>query len=164
MVRVHDEERFGQAAHFAQTAEARLQFGHLAREQERFFLDQFVEIAGRLPLFEFEHIVNARADRAKVGERAAEPALGDVRHPAAQRFGLHRFLRLAFRADEENHPALRGGIARKVVRFLQFAHRLLEVNDVNAVAFGEDERAHLGIPAPRAVSKVDAGFQQRLHW
>ena len=41
--------------------------------------------------------------------------------------------------------------------------RLLQVDDVDAAALAEDERLHLGVPAPGLVAEVDAGLQQLLH-
>ena len=38
-----------------------------------------------------------------------------------------------------------------------------EIDDVDPVALGEDERAHLGIPAARLVAEVDTGFEQLPH-
>src|SRR5207249_434813 len=47
-------------------------------------------------------------------------------------------------------------------RGLASPERLLEVDDVNAGAFGEDEPAHLRIPPPSLVAEVNARFQQVL--
>ena len=41
--------------------------------------------------------------------------------------------------------------------------RLLQVDDVDAAALGEDEALHLRVPAARLVAEVDAGLQQFLH-
>ena len=46
---------------------------------------------------------------------------------------------------------------------LDRTQRLLQVNNVNAIALGKDIRLHLGVPAAGAVSKVDARLQQSLH-
>jgi hypothetical protein len=48
-------------------------------------------------------------------------------------------------------------------RFLEQTERLLQVDDVDAVAFAENVLLHLGIPALRLVSEVDAGLQEFLH-
>src|SRR2546430_8169876 len=40
--------------------------------------------------------------------------------------------------------------------------RSLEIDDVDAGALGEDEPAHLGIPATRLMTEMDARFQQIL--
>jgi hypothetical protein len=46
---------------------------------------------------------------------------------------------------------------------LQIADRLLQVDDVDAVALRKDVRAHLGVPTAAAVAKVHTGFEQLLH-
>src|SRR5262249_33986967 len=41
--------------------------------------------------------------------------------------------------------------------------RLLQVDDVDPVAVGEDEPLHLGVPAPGLVPEVSAAVEQLLH-
>jgi hypothetical protein len=41
--------------------------------------------------------------------------------------------------------------------------RLLEVDDVDPAALGEDEALHLRVPAPRLVAEVHSSLQQLLH-
>ena len=43
------------------------------------------------------------------------------------------------------------------------SQRLLQVDDVDAVAVGEDEPLHLGIPASGLVPEVRAAVKQLLH-
>ena len=50
--------------------------------------------------------------------------------------------------------------ARELLRELELRERLLEVDDVDAVALGEDEPAHLRVPAAGLVAEVDAGLEQ----
>ena len=102
-------------------------------------------------------------DRAPVREQAAEPAVGDVRHADARRLADDRVLRLLLRADEEDRAAALGDVPREVVRLLQQRLRLLEVDDVDAAALGEDEALHLRVPAARLVAEVHSGLQQLLH-
>ena len=103
-------------------------------------------------------------DRLEVRERAAEPARGDVGHAAARRLDLDRLLRLLLRADEEHRLAVATATAaREVHRLLEQRDGLLEVDDVDAVALGEDVALHARVPAVGLVSEVDAGFEQGLH-
>ena len=76
---------------------------------------------------------------------------------------LHRVLRLLLRADEEDGAAALGEVADERVRLLEHLLRLLEVDDVDAAALGEDEAAHLRVPAARLMAEVDAGLQQLPH-
>ena len=108
-------------------------------------------------------LVDARADGAPVGEHAAQPALGDVGHAAAHGFFLDGFLRLALGADEEHRAAVGDGVADQVIGLFEGFDRLLQVDDVDAVALGEDIGLHAGIPLVGAVPKVHTAFQQRFH-
>ena len=51
----------------------------------------------------------------------------------------------------------------EIVRLVQTPHGLLQVDDVDPVAFREDVGLHLGVPAPRLVPEVHAALQQLLH-
>ncbi len=53
-------------------------------------------------------------------------------------------------------------VAHELLRELELAQGLLQIDDVDAVALGEDEPAHLRVPAARLVAEVDAGFEQLL--
>src|SRR6185437_3545604 len=79
----------------------------------------------------------------------------------------HDLRKLRFGADEKNVVATHDHVARELLRDLDLTERLLKVDDVNPVPLGEDEPAHFGIPAPRLVSKMDAGreklFERGLH-
>ena len=102
-------------------------------------------------------------DRAPVGQQAAEPAVVHVRHADALRLLLDGVLRLLLRADEEHGAAPLGDVAHELVRLLEQLERLLQVDDVDAAALGEDVAAHLRVPAPGLVAEVDAGLQQLPH-
>ena len=75
----------------------------------------------------------------------------------------HGVLRLLLRADEEHRAAPLGDPARELVRLLEQLEGLREVDDVDAPALGEDEAAHLRVPAAGLVTEVDAGLQQLPH-
>src|SRR5699024_11014454 len=48
-------------------------------------------------------------------------------------------------------------------RGVDVAQRLLEIDDVDAVALREDEALHLGVPTTGLVSEVDAAVEQLAH-
>ena len=79
-VGVDDEEGFGEPGHVADAGEVAVDLGALAGERGDHLLgvaEGLLAIKNRLELFEaFE----AAADGAEIGEGAAEPTLGDVRH------------------------------------------------------------------------------------
>ena len=51
---------------------------------------------------------------------------------------------------------------QEILRGLELLDRVFEVDDVDAVARFENEGLHLGVPALRAVAKMDAGVQEFL--
>ncbi|MCY1313785.1 hypothetical protein D9M70_643410 [compost metagenome] len=51
----------------------------------------------------------------------------------------------------------------ELVGTVDVGQRLLQVNDVDAVALREDEALHLRVPTTGLVSKVDAAVKQLAH-
>ena len=101
--------------------------------------------------------------RDPVGERAAEPAVVHVEHSAALRFFLDGFLRLALRAQKENALALCGLFGNVARRFAEHFQGLLQINNVDSVAFAENVFLHLRIPAPRLVTEMNSSLQKLFH-
>ena len=56
--------------------------------------------------------------------------------------------------------ALRGEFADKAAGFAEHLQGLLQIDDVNAVAFAENIFLHFRIPAARLVAEVNSGLQQ----
>ena len=102
-------------------------------------------------------------DRLEVGEHATEPAVVDVGHADAGRLLGDRLLRLALGADEEDGAAVGDGLPDELVRVVDVGQRLLQVDDVDAVALGHDEALHLGVPATGLVPEVDAALEELAH-
>src|SRR6266478_7797869 len=73
------------------------------------------------------------------------------------------FLRLPLGAHEQHGSAMRRNFAYEFARFAEHLQSLLQIDDVDAVAFPENVLLHLGVPATRLVAKVDSGLQQLLH-
>jgi hypothetical protein len=101
--------------------------------------------------------------RPPVRQQAAEPAVVHVWHADAARLLGDRVLALLLRADEQDRAVALCDVAREVVRLLQQLERLLEVDDVDAAALGEDESLHLRVPAACLVTEVNPGLQQLSH-
>ena len=163
LLQVDDEDRVRLALHVGDSAEVRLELLELGRERDPLLRGKQVELSLRLQAAQVVEVRDPLGDRAPVREQAAEPAVGDVRHADARRVLLHGLLRLLLRADEEDGAAALGDVAREVVRLLEQLEGLLEVDDVDASALGEDEAAHLRVPASRLVAEVDAGLQELSH-
>ena len=76
---------------------------------------------------------------------------------------LDGLLRLLLRAHEEHGAAVLDRAAHEPVGGVDATQRLLEVDDVDAVALAEDESAHLRVPAAGLVAEVNSGLQEVLH-
>ena len=114
-------------------------------------------------LVEFAQPLDRLRDGLEVGQHAAEPAVVDVILAAALGRLGDRLLRLALGADEQ-HPAAAGDdVADRLQALVQHRHRLLEIDDVDAVAHAEDVGRHLRVPAPRVMAEMNAGFEQLTH-
>jgi hypothetical protein len=72
-------------------------------------------------------------------------------------------LGLLLGADEQDRAAVGDGLLDELVRLVDVAQRLLQVDDVDAVALGHDEALHLGVPATGLVPEVDAALEQLAH-
>jgi hypothetical protein len=102
-------------------------------------------------------------NRRKVGQRSAEPTLVHEIRAGAIRLFLDHVLRLLLGADEEDHFVVARHLFDGGVDFAHHDDRLREVDDVDAVAFLEDVRFHLRIPATGLMPEMDAGFEERFH-
>ena len=139
------------------------QAGDLAADQQAFLLGQAVDLAGIAHMLEAVELLDALVHGGPVGEHAAQPALGHVGHPTAVGLFADGLLRLALGADEEHVAALGYHVAHDVIGYIQGFYGLLEVDDVDTVALGEDVGAHARVPLVGAVTEVDAAFQQSFH-
>src|SRR5699024_29464 len=86
-----------------------------------------------------------------------------VGHAHAGGLLLHGLLRLLLGADEQDGAAVGDGLLDEVERLVDVGQRLHQVDDVDAVALGEDEATDLGVAATGLVSDVDAALQERAH-
>src|SRR6185369_17508368 len=68
-------------------------------------------------------------------------------------------LGLLLGADEQHRAAVGRQVTHEVVGGLDAGQRLLEIDDVDAVALAEDETLHLGVPTAGLVPEVHTGFE-----
>src|SRR2546425_214428 len=162
LLRVHDEQRPRQPAHVLDARQVLLELHALALEQQLLFLGVVLELTLGGALLQLLQPLDLLLDGLEVGERAAQPALRDVERAAALRLRLDDVLELLLRANEEHVLTLQDDSAEQLLRGLDLPERLLEVDDVNPRPLGENEPAHLGIPAARLVAEMDTRFQQKL--
>ena len=157
---VDDPNRAGNLGHIANTAKCPLELVLLTTHHEELFLrlpgaGNIVEV----DLFQLLQALQALVNGVEVGEHAAEPTLVDVGHTNTIRLLGDRFLSLLFGADEHDGSTVRDGFLHVFVSAIDVRQRLLKIDDVDAVALGEDEALHLGVPAPGLVPEVDTAFQ-----
>ncbi len=152
----------GQLAHLLEAVERLLVTLDVARDARAVLLRELVP--RRLVRHQrelFLEAVERLLHGAEVGERAAQPAVVDEELARARGFHLDRRRGLPLGSDEEHLAAVGGGLAQELERFLEALERLVEVDDVDAVALAEDEVLHLRVPAIGLVAEVGAGFDQR---
>ena len=139
-------------------------FALLARQDERFLLGtDRVAAAGGFQLLELLQPLKPLVHGLEVGERAAEPAVVDVRHADADRLLLRSPAACRFVPTNRIVPPRATVSLTNWYARVEVAARLVEVDDVDAVALAVDERPHLRVPALGLVAEVDAGVQQLAH-
>ena len=103
------------------------------------------------------------AHGAEVGEGSPKPALVYIKHAASSGFDLDGLLGLFLGADEEEAAPLLRQVPNELISLGEQSQRLLQVDNVDAVALRKNELLHLGVPPARLVSEVYAGLQKQLH-
>ena len=162
-MRVDDEDHVGQAVGLTQAAEHALQLFELVLQTDGFLLRQRLELAGFFAPLEVFHAPQARQNGGEVGQRAAHPALVDEWHASLGGLFGDGVLGLLLGADEQHGFAFGGLLTDKRHSLVEATHRLLQIDDVDAVALGEDERPHTRIPPTRLMAKMHPRFEQGLH-
>ena len=159
LLEVDDEDRVGLTLHVGDAAEVRLELLELGLHRDALLRRQQGELAVILQPPEVVQVRDPVGDRAPVREQAAEPAVRDVRHADALGLGADGVLRLLLGADEEDRAPALGDVPCKVVCILDELLRLLQVDDVDAAALGEDETLHLRVPATCLMAEVNSSLQ-----
>ena len=160
---VDSEDGLGQGGHVPHAGEVLFQPVKGVPHLDALFLGQQAEITLVPLLLEFQHIVDAGADGLEVGQGAAQPPLVDVPHTAAVGFALYHFLGLPLGAHEQDLAAVGNQFHHVFVGIVNHAQRLLQVDNVDAVALGEDVALHGWVPPPGLMPEVDARLQKSLH-
>src|SRR5215216_534035 len=163
LAEVDDEDRVGLALQVADAAEVGLELLELAEHRQALLRGQQVELALVLEAAQLVHPLDPARHRAPIREQPSEPAVVHVRHADAGRLLGDRVHRLLLRADEEHRAAAGGEVAREVVRTVEQLRGLLQVDDVDPAALGEDEPAHLRVPTSGLVAEMDTGLQKVSH-
>jgi hypothetical protein len=122
-----------------------------------FFLQSVLTGIGQLGSQLF-HFVDALSNGLKVRQHSTEPALVDEEHVGADSFFLKDFSGLPLGSDKQDGLACGDGIADEGIGLLHPSQCLLKVDDVDAVAFSEEELLHLWVPSIRLVPEMDTRF------
>jgi len=134
-----------------------------AFEARHFLLGkQFVPAIGchQIQLLEpFDGLLDCR----EVSQQATQPPLVDEVHSTALSFFLNCVLRLSFGSDEQNVFALVCQLGDELSSFFKKPQCLLEIDDVDPVAFAEDILLHLRVPTFRLMSEMYTSLQKLLH-
>ena len=160
---VDDKYHVRHAGHGAYTREPQVETVDLTLDQQSLFLGQLFDITCGKKLFHPVQFQDALVHGGPVGQHAAQPAFGDEWHAAAHGLIADRFLRLALGANKHDNPTIGNRITDNVIRDVNRLHRLLQINDMNTIAFGEDIRLHTRVPLVGPVAEMDAALKQRLH-
>ena len=86
-----------------------------------------------------------------------------VRHANALCLLGDSFLSLLLGANKEDGSTVSNGFLHEIEGNIDVGNGLLEVDDVDAVTFGEDETLHLRVPTTGLVPEVHARFQKLAH-
>ena len=131
----------------------------LCSELRNFLLRQFLEGSVFLHLLDIVQSLDSAADGFVVGQHSAQPSLIDIILSASGSLVKDRVLRLLLCSHKENRLAGFGNVLHERIRFLNFLHRLLQIDNVDSISLCEDVRSHLRIPSPGLMSEMNTGFQ-----
>ena len=158
MIDIDHEQDVGQRLHFLDAAEASLELVTLASEPEHLFLRQALETTFVGHLFERHQALYGLTNGLVVGQHSTEPALAHERHLAANGVVTHRVARRTFGSNEQHLAAVCDRRLDECAGLTSQGQALLEVNDVDFVAFTEDEGCHLRVPVAGLMPKMHASL------
>ena len=106
---------------------------------------------------------DALADRAHVGEHAAQPAVVDIVLTSGFRGFADGFLSLALAADEEDFLIAAGQISQEGAGLVQAFFRFLKVDDMDTGLVLEKVLFHAGVPFAGLVAQMNTGFNHLVN-
>ena len=162
LVRVDHHQHVRAPAHFLDPAQGPLQLVALARQIEDFLLGQPGRVVAQL-LIEVLQCLDGARDGLPIGEHAAQPTVVDVVLTAALGRVRNDIAGRTLGSDEQHAAAAADDVAHNVQRRVQHGHGLLQIDDVDFVAYAKDVRRHLWVPAPCMVTEMHASFQELAH-
>ena len=161
--RVDHDHGTGHAIHLADAAQVPGDLAKLAVDLRDLLLGELLLLDGLLvDGFELRQALQSAADDAEVGQRAADPTLGDDRHAGALTGVLDNALDLTLGSNPEDRLALRSDLEQQVLGSEKALDGLAEVDHMDHSATAVDVGGHLRIPPRHAASEVHASFNELL--
>ena len=102
-------------------------------------------------------------DGCKVGEHATEPAVRYKGHTAAVCLFDYSWLCLTLCTDEQDGTVALCQFLYDIVGALELGNGSLQVNDMNAVSFGEYVGFHPRVPPACLMTKMNPSFEKLFH-
>src|SRR5699024_9497992 len=142
------------------TAKVGAQFGQFTLEQQQFFLGAAgTSYVVEVNFFQLFHPLNTFGNSGEVGEHTAQPTMVYVWHANTCSLLNDRALSLPLGAHKGNSSTVRNGFFDELIGTVNERQGLLQVNNINAIAFCQDKTLHLRVPATCLVAEVDTGIQ-----
>ncbi len=161
---VYDDHRVRAAGKIADAAEALLEAGDLAVDEDALELRvRLGELAGIALLLEVSEAVDALLDLDEVGDRTAEPAAGDERLTDTLRDLAHLVRDFALAADEEDDLAVAGKSGHGSLRLRELLIGLGKVEDLDLGLRAEHEALHGRVAAAFHLGEMSARLEETVN-
>ena len=151
------------AAHVADALKVAFQLLAFAVQSGQFLLGHALEFRGLFNPFKVGKAFDALADRAHVGEHAAQPAMVDVVLTSGFRGFADGFLGLALAADEEDLLVAACQIGQEGASLVQAFFRFFKVDDMDTGLVLEKVLLHAGVPFAGLVAQMNTGFNHLVN-
>ena len=160
---VDDDERAGELFHVTDTFKVPLDLALLALELALHLLGIAGEVVARFDGVELVEALETSTDGAEVGERAAQPTLGDVMLLYGRNAGFDDVLSLTLGTNKADFLAIHHQLGDKLFGNKQTLNGFLNIDNMNAVTLAIDVWLHFGVPTAGTLAKVNTGFDEVLN-
>src|SRR5207302_1863538 len=159
------KDRVRQTVHSFDARKRFVQTLPFAIEFDALFLGQFFITAIGLHRFQIFEPLDRFLYGLKIRQETAQPALVDIILSSALGFLADSVLGLTLRAHEQHCLAaiLSNRVGDILKRLAKHLLRLLQIDNIYAVALAENIFLHLRVPTAHLVTEVNTGLQQLFH-
>jgi hypothetical protein len=98
----------------------------------------------------------------KVGQKPPQPTFGDVHRSTTLSFAPNNIFGLPLGPNENNRPAVLGGLVKEFGRLDQAIAGLGQVKNMDTLFLGIDKGLHPWMPTLSLMPKMDPSIQQFL--